>query len=375
MVVGGAQETAKYTAEHFHRHGDDVLFVKGPETGREGELLLDPGLRVVTIDSLVRRISPWNDLRALWALYRLFRRERPDIVHARISKVRVLVPIAARLARVPVVVQTIHGFSFGNQIDRLKWLYVLLEKMVVGMYDFTIVVSEGDLAEGTQLVILRDVPLQLIRSGVNVDKITAADPAASANLRAGFAPAGEPVVTLIGRLISPKTPEVFVDAAARVLKSNPDARFVIVGDGPKREEIAAQIARLGVGDRVLMLGLRQDVPEIISASDIIVHSSIREGLPKTVLEGMAAGKAVIGTNVGGVPAVVEPGVNGLLVEPEDAAGLAAALLQLLGDAPLRERLARSALQRVQDFSLARSIDETDRLYDRLLQERKRVSAR
>ena len=115
MVVGGAQETAKYTAEAFHRRGDDVLFVNGPETGREGHLELSPEVPRVIVPSLVRRISPINDLRAFWTLYRLFRKRRPDIVHARTSKARIVAPLAARLARVPVVVQTIHGFGYKFQ--------------------------------------------------------------------------------------------------------------------------------------------------------------------------------------------------------------------------------------------------------------------
>jgi glycosyltransferase involved in cell wall biosynthesis len=115
-----------------------------------------------------------------------------------------------------------------------------------------------------------------------------------------------------------------------------------------------------------MLGLRTDVAEIMAASDILVHSSLREGLPKTVLEGMAAGKPVIGTNVGGVPAVVDDGETGLLVEPQDAGGMAAAMLRLLEDPALCQRLVTNGSERVQSFSLTKSIDDTNALYDALL---------
>lgn len=367
MVVGGAQETAKVTAEHFHRAGNDVLFVTGIETGREGQLKVDDDVPVLFMPALVRRISPIHDLRATWQLYRLFRRVRPDVVHARTSKARVVALAAARLARVPIVVQTIHGWSFGNEIDRKKWLYVIVEKLIARRFDCNIVVSEGDLKEGLETGILRPEGAKLIRSGVNLDKVERVDRERVARLRAEFAPDGQRVLTLIGRLTSPKTPEVFVDAAAAVLTEHPGTRFVIVGDGPKREELAARIDRLGIAKSVLMLGLRTDVAEIMAASDILVHSSLREGLPKTVLEGMAAGKPVIGTNVGGVPAVVDDGVTGLLVEPQDAAGMAAAMRRLLEDPALCERLVANGLERVQSFSLAKSIDDTNALYDALLQ--------
>jgi glycosyltransferase involved in cell wall biosynthesis len=364
MVVGGAQETAKYTAEHFHRTGDDVLFVTGMETGREGELKV-VDVPVLFMPALVRRISLLNDLRAVWQLYRLFRRERPDVVHARTSKARVVAVVAARMARTPTVVQTIHGWSFGNEIDRKKWLYVLVEKLIARMFDCNVVVSEGDLQEGLETGILRAETTQLIRSGVNLVKVGSVDRERVARLRAEVAPDGQRIVTLIGRLSSPKTPDVFVDAAATVLAKHPNTRFLVVGDGAKREALAAQIERLGIVADVLMLGLRTDVAEIMAVSDILTHSSLREGLPKTVLEAMAAGKPVIGTNVGGVPAVVDDGVTGLLVDPSNAPQMAAAMLRLLEDSALCARLVANAAQRVQEFSLAKAIDDTNAMYERL----------
>lgn len=374
MVVGGAQETAKYTAEHFHRHGDVVLFVNGPQTGREGELQLSEDVPHLVMPELVRQISPLRDLRAFLKLYRLFRKRRPDIVHARTSKARIVAPLAARLARVPVIIQTIHGYSFGNEINRYKWLYVILEKLFARMYDVNIVVSEADRQEGYDLGILRPKDTELIRSGVNVDKIRNADREAAGRIRAQYAPNGEPIVTLIGRLSMPKTPDVFVEAAALLLKDRPDVRFLVVGDGAKRESIERLIADRGIGNRVFMLGLRTDVAEIMTASEIIVHSSLREGLPKTVLEGMAAGKPVIGTDVGGVSAVVDDGVTGLLVPPSDPASMSIAMRRLVDDQALRERLVMNAAGRVYEFSLEKSIADTDALYDRLLNARSRSSS-
>ena len=364
MVVGGAQETAKYTAEHFHRAGDDVLFVTGIETGREGELKV-ADVPVLFVPALVRRLSPLQDLRATWHLYRLFRRRRPDIVHARTSKARVVAVVAARLARVPTVVQTIHGWSFGNEIDRKKWLYVIVEKLIARMFDCNIVVSEGDLREGLETGILRQETTELIRSGVNLAKIRNIDRERVERLRLEVAQGGQRVIALVGRLSSPKTPNIFVDAAAAVLRKHPDTRFLIIGDGAKREALASQIERLGISSDVLMLGLRTDIAELLAVSDIVVHSSLREGLPKTVLEAMAAYRPVIGTNVGGVPAVVDDGVTGLLVEASNAEAMAAAIVRLLEDPALRERLVANAAQRVEGFSLTKSFDDTNALYERL----------
>jgi glycosyltransferase involved in cell wall biosynthesis len=364
MIIGGAQETAKYTAEYFQQHGDHVLLVAGEEAGREGHFDVD--VPTITLPSLVRSLHPRRDLQALVALYRIFRREKPDVVHSRTAKARFLTSIAARLARVPVVVQTVHGWSFNNEIDRRRALYIRIETLAARFYHRTVLVSETDLEEGVALGIVTRGQVALIRSGVNLARMRAADPERVAALRRDISPAGGPLVLLVGRLSMPKTPDVFVRAAALVRARHPLARFVLVGDGEKRESLQALIDDLGLHGSVTLLGLRSDVPELMSASDVVVHSSTHEGLPKTVLEAVAAGKPVVGTRVGGVPQVIDDGTTGLLVDPLDHSQLAAAIDRLLSDPGLGRRLAAAAAARLDEFSLERTFRQTDRLYQELL---------
>jgi glycosyltransferase involved in cell wall biosynthesis len=363
MVIGGAQETAKHTAEYFHQQGHDVLFVTGPEAGREGHY--EVAAPTLIMPSLVRSIRPKQDLRAFVALYRLFRRHKPDIVHARTAKARFLTVFAARLAGVKVVVQTMHGWSFNMEVDNKRWLYILAEKIATRFYDWTVMVAEPDIEVGRRLGVLKK-NISLIRSGVNVDRMRNIDLAAAARLRSELAPNGEKIFTLVGRLSMPKTPDVAVEAMAQLANRYPYTRLVIVGDGAQRESIAALVERLGLASRVVMLGLRRDGAEIVAASDFILHSSLHEGLPKTILEGMAAGKPVIGTNVDGVPIVLRHEVNGLLVEKNDPMALSAAMERLLNDDALCARLVANAHESVCDFSLARTIHDTEALYRELL---------
>jgi glycosyltransferase involved in cell wall biosynthesis len=363
MIVGGAQETGKYTAEYFHAQGDQVLLVTGAEAGAEGQLHVQ--VPTVVLPNLVRRVRPVADVRALLSLYRLFRTGRPDIVHSRTAKARFLAPVAARLARVPTVVQTIHGFSFNNEIDRHKWLYVRLERLAARCCHCNVVVSEADMEEGLRRRIFTPERATLIRSGVDLHKMKDVDADRVASLRAEYQLPGGSIVLLVGRLSPPKTPEVFIDAAARVVEAHRDARLLLVGDGPKRTAVEAQIERLGLQRNVLLLGLRSDVPELVAASDIVVHSSTHEGMPKTVLEGIAVGKPVIATAVGGVPAALVDGVSGLLVEPLDPEGLATAMTRLLDDHGMGEMLASAAAKRLPEFSLDRTVEDTARLYERL----------
>src|SRR5436190_4146378 len=363
MVVGGAQETTKYMAEHFCRQGHEVLLVMGPETGPEGRLEAD--VPTVVLPTLVRRVSPVADLRTVWLLYRLFRRERPDIVQSQTAKARFVAPVAARLARVPSVIQTIHGFSFNNEIDRYEWLYLRLERIAARMCHWNVFVSDADLEEAERRRIVDPDKATVIRSGVDLVKMMAADSSAAADLRVEYGIPGGKIVTLLGRLSSPKTPEVFVDAAALVAKHHPETRFLLVGDGAKKTAIKARIARLGLERSVFLLGLRMDAPELVAASDLVVHSSTHEGLPKTIHEAIAAGKPVIATAVGGIPAVLENGVTGLLVSPLDPEGLAAAMTSLIEDERLGQRLAAAALQTLPEFGVERTMLDTERLYERL----------
>jgi len=363
MVIGGAQETAKHTAEYFHQQGHEVLFVTGAEAGREG--YYEVAAPTLIMPSLVRAIRPRQDLRALISLYRLFRRHKPDIVHARTAKARFLTAFAARLAGVKVVVQTMHGWSFNMQVDSNRWLYVLAEKIATRFYDWTIMVAEPDIETGRRIGVLQK-NISLIRSGVNVDRMHNIDTAAAARLRAELAPNGETIFALVGRLSMPKTPHIAVEALALVMKRYANVRLVIVGDGAQRESVEALIERLGLGSHVVMLGLRRDGAEIVAASDFVLHSSEHEGLPKTILEGMAAGKPVIGTNVDGVPIVLQHEVNGLLVEKNDPAAMAAAMQRLIADDALCARLVVNANKRLYDFSLAKTILDTEALYRELL---------
>ena len=363
MVIGGAQETAKHTAEYFHQQGHDVLFVTGEEAGREGHYEVDAP--TMTMPTMVRAIRPRNDLVTLYLLYRLFRKEKPDIVHARTAKARFLTAFAGRLAGVKVLVQTMHGWSFNMEVDNKRWLYILAERIATRCYDWTVMVAESDLEEGRRIGMLEE-KVSIIRSGVNVERMRNIDIDAVSRLRAELAPNGETVFVLVGRLSPPKTPEVFVEAAALLAARYPRTRFVIVGDGVFRESVERLVEERNLRAHMVLLGLRRDAAEIVAASDIVVHSSTHEGLPKTVLEGMTAGKPVIATDVDGVSAVVTDDVNGLMVPKNDPAALAAAMERLLTDVGLRARLVENAGASICEFSLARTIQDTDALYERLL---------
>jgi glycosyltransferase involved in cell wall biosynthesis len=379
MIVGGPQQVSLLTARYYQGFAPvDFHLVFGTARGREGDYhaeIVASGVAHHPMTSLVRELAPPTDLRALSALVALFRRLRPQLVHARSAKARFLAPLAARLARVPVTLQTVHGWSFNNAVDRRRPLFIQLERLARKLCDATVLVSQQDLTEGVAVGVLppagvADGETIVIRSGVDLGALAPLEGAAREALRtAEGVPDARPVISLVQRLSPPKTPLVFVQALPRILAAHPGAAVWIVGDGPLRAITEAAVAATGLGARVRFLGLRKDVPGVLAASDVTVHSSLREGLPRVVLEALAVGTPVVATDVGGVSDAVVNGVNGLLVPPEDPAALAGAVLATLADPAAAARRAEVGRAAVRPFSARQMLDDQHALYRRLLARR------
>jgi glycosyltransferase involved in cell wall biosynthesis len=379
MIVGGPQQVSLLTARYYQGFAPvDFHLAFGTGRGSEGdyhEEVVASGVAHHPMTSLVRELALPTDLRALGALVSLFRRLRPQLVHARSAKARFLAPLAARLARVPVTLQTVHGWSFNNAVDRRRPLFIRLERLARKLCDATVLVSQQDLAEGVSLGVLSPAGVMsgeavVIRSGVDLGALAAPDgPARHALRTAEGVPDARPVISLVQRLSPPKTPLTFVHALPRILAARPDAMVWIVGDGPLRGAVEAAVTAAGLGARVRFLGLRKDVPAVLAASDVTVHSALREGLPRVVLEALAVGTPVVATRVGGVPDAIADGVHGLLVPPEDPAALASAVLATLTDTAAAARRADAGRAAVRPFSARQMLDDQHALYRRLLARR------
>ncbi|RJP46340.1 MAG: glycosyltransferase, partial [Anaerolineaceae bacterium] len=175
-----------------------------------------------------------------------------------------------------------------------------------------------------------------------------------------------PLVGIIGRLTEQKDHTMFLQAAARVRAELPKARFLVVGDGGLRESLVGQARSLGLDEAVIFAGLRSDIPAVMAALDVLVFSSRWEGLPVTLLEGMAAARPIVSTAVGGVPGVVGDGESALLVPAGMASVLADAVIRVLRDPALARKLSAAARERVREkYSLDSMLDRTLALYEEL----------
>jgi glycosyltransferase involved in cell wall biosynthesis len=350
--VGGAQSYVASLLPALAERYDVVLAAHG-----EGPLrasAAEAGARFVPLRHVRRPIRPWRDLAGLVELVRLLRRERPQILHASSSKAGVLGRLAAVAARVPIRFFTVHGWAFSAHSGVTSQLYRVADRLMAPLTTVTICVSENELAAGLEAGTCRGDRSVVIRNAVDV--------AAACRSRHDRA---VPRLIAVGRLKAPKDFLTLIRAFAALPEGSFEA--LIVGDGPDRAGIEAEIRRLGLDGCVRLVGERGDVPKLLADSDVFVLSSRSEGLPVSVLEAMAAELPVVASRVGGLAELVVDGDTGVLVPPGDALALAAALGRLIDGRDERRSLGAAGRARAEElFDLAAFRGAHVELYDREL---------
>jgi glycosyltransferase involved in cell wall biosynthesis len=350
--VGGAQAYVAALLPALSEHFEVTVAARGGGPVREAAERL--GLRYVGLRHLRRAIRPWRDLLALAELVRLFRRVRPDVLHASSSKAGVLGRLAAVLSGVPVRIFTVHGWAFAAASGGSSKFYGWADRLMRPLTTVTICVSENERAAGIAARTCDPARTVVIHNAVDV---TGAPQA-----RGDGAP---PKLISVGRLKAPKDPVTLLRALAALPTEDFDA--LIVGDGPDRPAVEELTAQLGLAGRVRLEGERRDVAELLAASDVFVLSSWSEGLPVSVLEAMAAGLPVVASDVGGVSELVLDGETGILVRPGDPDRLAEALGGLLSDPDRRRLLGEAGRARAERlFDLGRFRQAHLELYRREL---------
>jgi glycosyltransferase involved in cell wall biosynthesis len=297
-------------------------------------------------------------------------RARYTIIHTHSSKAGILGRWAARLAGIPIIVHTVHGWGHHDrQHPLMRNTYILLERLTQRFTDRLTVDSPRNAERGLTDGIATSEKYITIRCGIELERFW--EPIRPREvMRAELSiPSGAPVVGTVTRLSPQKAPLDFVEAAAQVAAARPDVHFVAVGGGPLRARVEARIAALSLADRFHLTGLRRDVSDLMHSFDIFALSSLWEGLPRVLPQAMAAGLAIVATAVDGNAEAVEDGVNGLLTPPGDPQAMADALLRLLDDPALVRRMGAAGRARVEEFGARKMVEDIAALYETLLTER------
>jgi len=379
LIVGGAQENTLLTAIGQHRTpGFRVTLLAGIDDGPEGNLHDEAraaGVDLQLMRELVRPIAPLTDAIALAKLTAFCRRGRYHIVHTHSSKAGILGRVAARAAGVPIVVHTLHSLVFGEHATPTRnALYIALKRLVAPLTDRYISVCDatrrGALARG----IGRPEKHCTVYSGFIIEpflRVRGELSVADAKRRVGLAPE-HLVVGKVARISQQKGHDYFVEAARLIAAAEPRARFLLVGDGNQREAIEGRIEALSLRDRFVLAGLvpPEAVPALMQAMDVVVHTSVREGLARVIPQAAAVGKPVVGFALDGTPEAIQDGVSGFCVQPYEAGDVAARVLEILPDEERRHRMGEAgrALAAAQ-FPVQVMVERTNAVYRDLVHER------
>lgn len=381
LILGGAQENTLQTVENQQLlHGDDVTLITGPAIGPEGSLLerSQRGTHgTIVLPELTRSIHPLKDAIAYRRIVQLLGELQPDIVHTHSSKAGILGRAAAARLRLPCV-HTIHGAAFHYGQSALTYrAYVLAEKQARRWTDKFISVADDMTTQYLSEGIGRPEDYVTIRSGFDVEPFLH-PPREPLTVRAELGLSSEDIVVgKIGRLFHLKGHEFLIQAAPAVAAAHPRVKFLLVGDGILRESLQQEIARLGLSERFVFTGLvpPDRIPELMGAMDIVVHTSQWEGLARVLPQGLIAGKPVVSYDVGGAREVVIPDVTGFLLPRDSVTELSAALVKLVQDPALRQRMGAAGRARcASEYRHQTMSSRIQSVYEEVLRKKRKLPA-
>jgi len=298
------------------------------------------------------------------------RRERVDVLSCMLGLTTLVGPFVGRAAGVPVVVNNQRNLSYWLSGGARESVYGFVSRRVV---DAVIVNSTAAVRELSERFRVPESKIENIGVGTDLERIESARP--NEELKRDLGLGDSKVVGIVAKLSPVKGHGHFLKAAALLSKAYEDVSFLVVGDGPDRTRLERTADELGLSGKMHFVGVRDDVPSVLKLMDVLVLSSLSEGSPNIVLEGMAVGLPIVATRVGGVPDLVKDEVTGLVVEPEDAAGLSSAVLSLLDD-PDRARVMGDAGRAIalENYDINRAVGQFEDVLHELLRRAGRRSA-
>lgn len=345
LILGGAQENTLLNCEDLATiYDDDVLLITGPAIGPEGTLIhraRKAPIQLEVVNSLRRSIHPLRDLKSYWAIKRALRQFQPDVVHTHSAKGGILGRLAASKLNIPAIVHTVHGAPFYQDQSWLGYEFARWCEWYAAKHCHQLI-SVADAM--TDLLVSAKVAsrqkFETIYSGMEIEPFLAAD-----KLREGtraeldYKPE-HLVIGKIARLFHLKGHEYVIEAAKEVIAQFPQARFLFVGDGVLQDKFREQIRLAGLTPYFGFTGLvpPERIPALVAAMDVLVHTSLREGLARAIVQSLLGGKPVVSFDLDGASEVVLNGETGYLVPPKDVDTLSNRLLQLLANPALRKSM-------------------------------------
>jgi len=365
LELGGAQQNTLFTLGNLDRRCQGFLVA-----GKGGILdsrALSQNKYIVRFDPFLRReINPLADFLSFFWMFFYFLGLRPDIVHSHSSKAGILSRWAARLAGVPVIIHTFHGFGFTPLQKRIvRSLFIWTERITAKVSTKLITVAYANIEKALENKIGRRKQYIVVRSGIDISRFEKKKKFANIKYEIGL----DKEDKLVGNISCFKPQKGlfdFVEACA-LLSGKGDYKFILVGDGKLKGEILKKVAERGLEKRFFMLGWRRDIENILPDFDVMLHTAYFEGLPRVFLESMACGVPIVAAKVDGAVDVIEHGVNGFLVETGNIKAMAEYTEKLMRDESLRERMGKKGREKLErEFDINEMSKKLNRLYTAMM---------
>ena len=367
---GGSCDVVLTLFERFIADGYDVRLIYGltrDYPDNFSAISQKYGNKIIYLPALRREISLFWDLIVLSKLSKLIKEGKFDLVHTHTSKAGFIGRLAAKICRVKIIVHTPHGHVFYSYFGKFKTaFFIKLEKWAAKFTDRIITLTGLGRDEHVRLGIAEAGKFLPVYCGIDLTRFLSCQVDVEAERKRWQIAKDDLVVGMVSRLVPIKGVEYFIRAIPEIKKEMPRVKFLIVGDGPLKEGLEKLAENLGVGREIIFTGNRNDIPDFMAIFDVYVLTSLNEGLGRTLIEAMASGKCAVATRVGGVAEIVIDGETGILVEPKDPLGLKKAIVKLLTNKDLRDKMGNKAKERAKAFfGVDTMIEKTEKLYQEL----------
>jgi glycosyltransferase involved in cell wall biosynthesis len=353
MEFGGSPLNLLDMMSRLDRRRFDLFLATGLSLDPEEDLseeAREMDVEVLAVPSLIRDVRPFSDLRALWQLLKIIKRGDYDIVHCHTSKAGFLGPLAARIAGAKAVLYSPHGSILYGYFGALKTrFFVLLQKAGSRFTDKTICLSQDEIRQYLGAKIGLPEQYTYIYNGIDIQGFARKRVAARSARKRLMLESDDFIGISVGRLVPVKGYRNLIEAIGLVKRDIPRIRLVIAGEGSEREALEEQVQTESLQKNVFFLGLRRDIPEILSCGDVFLLSSLNEGFGLVLLEAMAMRLPIVATRVGGIPEVVVDGDTGFLVDPGNPTAMADALLKIYQDPRLANELGIAGYKRAKSL--------------------------
>ena len=371
FIRGGADENTLYSCNAQAALGHQVLLLHGDEFDEPLRNQLDWRVVAMRLPSLRRSIHPLHDWRAYAACVKLFRKWQPDIVHTHTSKAGIVGRWAAWRAKVPEIIHGIHILPHVNEGWLKRQVFLAIERATAAITSAFVDVGRDMMEQALRDRIGRAEQHQVIPSGMDLEKFRSAS-VRRAEWKKILGPAAEGLpedprfIVLVSRLEQRKGQSAFLEVFQRIAQRVPEAVLLLAGEGPERAALEARVTELNLRGRVVFAGFRSDVENLLSIAEVGLLTSRREGLPRVIIQYALAGLPVVATDIPGVREVIEPGVHGFTVPPDDLSGMEEPLVRLLTDELFRQEMVTRI--RGKDFSawsIESMVSQLEMLYQRM----------